>query len=181
MIYVFLANGFEETEAICPVDLMRRAGLDVKTVAIGTERQVCSSRKIVVEADALLSDLPDALPEAVVLPGGMPGAENLKNSEGVRKLVCACAQNGGVVAAICAAPMVLGDLGLLNKKEAICYPGFEKELRGAAVKKRAVVVDGRTVTAIGPGASFEFGLKLVELLKDKKTADKIARDLLPIA
>ena len=180
MVLLFLADGFEEAEAICPLDLMRRAGIDVKTVAVGGEQTVRSTRDIYVKADMTLEEAAGVTPEGVVLPGGMPGAENLRKSRGVAELVLACAEDGGVVAAICAAPMVLGGLGLLKGKNAVCYPGFEDKLTGASVKKRAVVTDGSTVTAIGPGAAYEFGLKLVELFKGKKAADAIARAILPV-
>ena len=179
MIYLFLANGFEEAEAVCPLDMLRRAGLDVKTVSVSGERIVYSSHGVGIEADMSKEEAKE-IPDAVILPGGMPGAENLKNSAFVRETVKKTVEAGGYAAAICAAPMVLGDLGLLSGKQAICYPGFEGELKGAGIKRRAVVVDGRIVTAIGPGAAYEFGLKLVELFKGKKEAEAIARGILPV-
>ena len=179
MVIVFLAEGFEEAEAICPVDILRRAGIEAKTVSITAERRVKSSHGVIIEADAVIGEASGRY-EAVILPGGMPGAKNLDESEAVREAVTRCYEGGGLVAAICAAPMVMGHLGLLEGKQAICYPGFEKELRGAAIKKRAVVADGRVVTAVGPGAAYEFGLKIVELIKGKKEADAIMRAILPV-
>ena len=173
MIYVFLADGFEETEAICPLDILRRAGLEVYTVSVSGRKSVLSSRKIPVEADLLLEELTEKTPEGVVLPGGMPGAKNL-NIPAVRKTVQACADAGGVVGAICAAPFILGEMGLLRGRNATCYPGFENSLEGATYRKEPAVEDGNLVTAIGMGASVRFGLALVRLLKDGETAERIA-------
>lgn len=180
MVLLFLANGFEEAEAVCPLDLLRRAGLEVLTVSVTAEKTVLSSRGVPITADATVNEVSEAVPEAVVLPGGMPGAKNLKNAPGVIDALKRCAQAGGVTAAICAAPIVLAKAGLLEGKQAVCYPGFEGELTGAAIKKRAVVVDGRVVTAIGPGAAFEFGLALVKLLAGAKEAQKIEKAILPV-
>ena len=121
MIYVFLADGFEETEAICPLDILRRAGLEVYTVSVSGRKSVLSSRKIPVEADLLLEELTEKTPEGVVLPGGMPGAKNL-NIPAVRKTVQACADAGGVVGAICAAPLHSGGDGLASVQECHLLP-----------------------------------------------------------
>lgn len=172
MIYVFLANGFEEVEALTPVDILRRAGLEVKTVGVGG-KVVTGSHGIPVTADLEEKDVTTDDMEMVVLPGGMPGTLNLEKSP----IVCAsteyCAKNGLYVAAICAAPSVLGHLGLLEGKNAICFPGFEGELKGASLSEKFVCVDGKTVTAKGMGVAVEFGLTLVSLLVSEDEAQKI--------
>ncbi|MBP3322440.1 MAG: DJ-1/PfpI family protein [Clostridia bacterium] len=174
MIYLFLAPGFEETEAICPLDLMKRGGLDVKTVAVGDTLTVTSTRGITVTADLLLKDLPEDAPEGVILPGGMPGADNL-NIPQVHKHLHACHQKGGLVAAICAAPYVLGEQGLLQGKRAVCYPGFEDRLLGATVENAPTVKDGTLLTAVGMGASVAFGLQIVAHFKGEQEAERIAK------
>lgn len=180
MIALFLADGFEEAEAICPLDLMLRAGLDVRTVSVSDDRTVKGAHGVGIVADMTAAELEDAALEAVVLPGGMPGADNLKRSPAVLDALKRCAASGGITAAICAAPIVLAEAGLSAGKQMICYPGFEKMLTGAAIRKRAVVVDGRTVTGVGPGAAFEFGLTLVRLLAGQAEAERIERAILPV-
>ncbi len=176
-IYLFLAEGFEETEAICPLDILRRAKLNAVTVATGGKLSVCSTRGISIKADMLLEEV-HALPcpQAVVLPGGMPGAENLDIPK-VHEIVSACYENGGIAAAICAAPKILGGMGLLAGKRAVCYPGFEKMLKGAKIENAPVVLDGRILTAVGMGAALDFGLKLVEILTSADQAQQIARSV----
>ncbi|MBQ7921862.1 MAG: DJ-1/PfpI family protein [Clostridia bacterium] len=170
MIYVFLADGFEEIEALTPVDMLRRAGADVKTVCIYPDREdrvVMGSHKIPVTADLTAAEA-DEIPaelEMVILPGGMPGSKNLDESALVDKYLRYAADKGLYTAAICAAPMVLGRRGLLAGKRAVCYPGFEKELKGAVVTESAVEVDGNMITACGMGAAVKFGGALVRLMK----------------
>ena len=172
MIFVFLADGFEESEAICPIDIMKRAELDVVTVSVSDDREVTGAHGITFKADILLSDLPACHPEAVVLPGGMPGTKNLDASEPLRARVRAAYEEGALVCAICAAPMILGKMGLLEGKKATCYPGFEQYLSGATIGGR-VRTDGNVITACGMGAAMEFGLAIVEALKGVAAADKI--------
>ena len=172
---MFLANGFEETEAIAPLDLLRRAGADVKTVAVGTETCVVTgSHGITVTADAheANADFSDA--EMVILPGGLPGAHNLFASEYVKTALLTADKNGGYLAAICAAPYVLGQHGFLRGKKATCYPGFEDKLTGAVKVSDPVAVDGKIITAEAMGAAIPFGLALVTALYGKEAADKIA-------
>ncbi len=174
MIYVFLANGFEEVEALAPVDLLRRAGKQVTLVGIGGE-EIQGAHGITVRAD-----IPDVLfrdpnPEAILLPGGMPGAKNLDASPVVDTAIRVTAKNGGYVCAICAAPYLLGKRGLLKGKKATCYPGFEPELTGATVTGERLVQDDRFVTAMGPGVAVEYGFLLVELLAGKDKADELRR------
>ena len=177
MIYVFLANGFEETEAIAPVDILRRSELDVKTVGIG-EEVVVSSHGIAVipdltEVDFVLSDDIDM----IVLPGGMPGTLNLEKSRTVQDAVDFCVKNDKYIAAICAAPSIIGKKGLLEGKKAVCFPGFEEFLLGAEIPDESVVQDGKIITAKGAGVAVEFGLKLSEILAVAPKANKIRASL----
>lgn len=179
MIYMFLADGFEEIEALCPLDLMLRAELDVKTVSVSETRIVKGAHDIEVFADTILSELdPSVKPEMVILPGGKAGAFTLDANEKVIKYITDTNARGGFVAAICAAPMILGNLGLLEGKEAICYPGFEKYLKGAKISAEKVVQDGNIITAKGMGVSLQFGLKLIEVLKGADIADKIKESVM---
>ncbi len=175
MVYLFLANGFEEVEALCPLDLLRRAGVEVTTVGVGGAEAVQGSHGITV-----LPDIPDTLfrdskPDMVILPGGMPGAANLDASRTVDAALRVTAASGGFLAAICAAPMVLGHRGYLQGKRAVCFPGFEGELTGAEIVNAPVVRDDRVITAIGMGAATAFGLALVEALKGKDAAEALRK------
>lgn len=177
MVYMFLANGFEEVEALCPLDLLRRAGIAVTTVGIGTE-SVTGSHGITVRADIPDTMYRDSKPEMVILPGGMPGTTNLDASHTVEVALRSAARNGAYLAAICAAPMVLGKRGYLEGKRAICFPGFEGELKGAEIAAERVVTDGKVITAAGMGVALDFGLALVAALKDQATADNLRRAVL---
>ncbi len=172
MIYMFLANGFEEVEALCPLDLLRRAGLAVTTVGIGST-EITGSHGITVTADMPDTLYADSRPDMLILPGGMPGSKNLDESRIVDAALKAGARNGAYLAAICAAPMVLGHRGLLAGKEAICYPGFEEELLGAKISEKRVVQDGNVITAAGMGVALEFGLALITVLCGKEKAAAI--------
>lgn len=175
MIYMFLAEGFEEIEALCPLDLMRRAGLSVTTVGIGGE-YITGAHSITVKADITDSDFAAEhcadRAEMIFLPGGMPGTLNLEASQVVCDALRSAAEDKKYVAAICAAPSILGKMGLLLGKEAICYPGFERFLEGATVSDERVVLDGNILTAAGMGAALDMGLKIVELFcgADKASA-----------
>ncbi len=177
MIYLFLANGFEEIEALCPLDLLRRAGLQVTTVGIGSEA-VMGAHGIPVTADIPDTMYRDSAPEMIILPGGMPGAANLDASPVVDAALRAAQKNGAFLAAICAAPMILGKRGYLDGKEAICFPGFEEHLKGASLSQKRVVRDGTVITAAGMGVALEFGLALVEALKGKAAAEALRRAVL---
>ena len=178
MVYMFLANGFEEVEALCPLDLLRRAGISVTTVAIGGNDTVIGSHGIAVQADMPEALYRDAKPEMIILPGGMPGSRNLDESRTVDMALRAAASNNAYLAAICAAPMILGKRGYLQGKRAICFPGFEEHLTGATLADERVVTDGRTITAAGMGVALEFGLALVAALKGQPTADELRRAVL---
>ena len=179
MVYMFLANGFEEIEALCPLDLLRRAGVEVKTVAVGGEAlRVTGSHGITVLADMDEKDFADEAPEMVILPGGMPGSTNLDNSAIVDAAIRAALASDAYLAAICAAPMVLGKRDILQGKRAICFPGFEEYLRGATVAAERVVRDGKIITAAGMGVALDFGLALVAALRGKDAALTLRRAVL---
>ncbi len=173
MIYVFLADGFEETEAITPVDLLRRAKKDVITVGIG-KNNITGSHGITVLTDTTEDKIIlDNNLEMIVLPGGMPGTLNLEANETVQKAIDFCIENNKIIGAICAAPSIPGHKGLLEGKNAVCYPGFEKELKGALIKDVPVVADGNIITSRGAGTAVDFGLKLIEVLDSKALSDSI--------
>ncbi len=161
-IFLFLADGFETVEALAPVDVMRRAGLDVVTVSIMGRKSVVSAQNVTVEADILFEEASFSQASAFVLPGGSVGTDNLSAHEPLRALLKEAAGQGTLIAAICAAPMVLGRTGILQGRKATCYPGCEGELFGALYTAASVEVCGNIITACGPGASFAFGFAIVE-------------------
>ena len=165
MIIVLLAEGFEEIEALTPVDMMRRAGLEVKTVGIGG-KTVVGSHGISVVADAVPDEIDLSKVDFAVFPGGMPGSLNLDASPYTDEVISAVLKNGGRLAAICAAPLVLGRRGLLNGKNATCFPGFEGELQGATVIDADFVTDGNITTGRGMEYSLPFAKELVRLALD---------------
>lgn len=172
MILLFLAEGFEEIEAIGTVDVIRRAGIDIKTVGIGG-REIKGSHGINVTADYDINSLPNKPIDGTILPGGMPGTLNLEKNEKVKELVTYTYNKGLLTAAICAAPSILGHMGFLEGKKATCYPGFEKDLYGAEVTGEPVVVNGNVITGNGPGSAIEFGGEIVSFLLGKEKADEI--------
>ncbi len=177
-VYVFLADGFEDVEALIPVDVLRRGGVEVVTVSISDFPLVQSAHGVNIEADIMFEqgDFTDA--ELIFLPGGMPGASNLFEHKGVCKAVVDQYAAGRKIAAICVAPgVVLGQLGLLEGKKSTCYPGFEKMMDGAKYTADLVTVDGNIITAEGPAAAFPLAYELLAQLTDKKTADQIAEGM----
>ncbi len=176
--YVFLAPGFEESEAIGTIDVLRRAGIRTILVAVNDTLQVTGAHDIVITAEKDIEhiDITDA--DALVLPGGMPGAENLKNNEKLGVMLRKVHAGGGVVAAICAAPMVLGHYGLLQGRRATCYPGFESHLTGATHTDAAVEVDGNVITGKGPAFAYTFGLAISARLQGDSTAREVAAGML---
>jgi 4-methyl-5(b-hydroxyethyl)-thiazole monophosphate biosynthesis len=172
MVVVFLANGFEEIEALATIDVLRRADLDVVTVGVGGET-VTGAHGITVKADRREDDLPSAPWQAVVLPGGIPGTPNLEASDTVQQCIDIAATGGALLCAICAAPSILGHKGLLKGKRAVCYPGYESDLIGAVISEEPVAADGNVITAKGAGVSVEFALRIVEAL----TSSEKAREL----
>lgn len=161
-VYVFLADGFETVEALAPVDVMRRAGLQVTTVSIMGRSNVVSAQNVTVVADLLFEDVVFDDASALVLPGGGVGTDNLSAHEPLRALLVDACSRGLLVAAICAAPMVFGRIGILKGKKATCYPGCESDLFDAEYTAAAVEQDGNIITACGPGASFDFGFAIIE-------------------
>ena len=172
MIPVFLANGFEEIEALATVDILRRAGVEVVTVGVGSKQPI-GAHGIAVSADIAEDELDIMTMEGVVLPGGMPGTLNLEASAVVQQSVAYAVENNLLTAAICAAPSILGHGGYLCGKKATCYPGFEPELIDAVITNEGVVVDGNFVTASGAGVAVDFALTLVRYLVSAEEADAI--------
>lgn len=175
---VILADGFEEIEAIAPVDFLRRAGVRITLAGLENLR-VQSSRNVGVEADILLRDLVE-LPDAVILPGGIPGATNLAKSEEVAELIKRMNETGKIIAAICAAPaVVLARLGILDGKKATCYPGCETDFSKTTVHSaERVVVDGNLITSQGPGTALEFSRAISEKLVGKEMTEKVREKML---
>ncbi|MBR0597504.1 DJ-1 family glyoxalase III [Sinanaerobacter chloroacetimidivorans] len=178
MVYLHLANGFEEIEALTVVDVLRRAGIDVKTVSVSDDRQITGAHEISVLADILYENANYSNCEMIVLPGGMPGTKNLAAHAGLEARIKEFAEDGKWIAAICAAPMILGNLSLLKGKKATIFSGMEEHLIGAEFSKERVVVDGNFVTSRGAGTAMDFSLKLVELLKDEHTAATLRKAML---
>ena len=177
-VYVFMADGTEEVEALTVIDLLRRAKVDVVTVSVMGKKQVVTSHKIGVEADELYGESDYMDGDMIVLPGGMPGTTHLKNHEELRKVLFAYKDAGKYLAAICAAPSVYGANGMLEGKKAICYPGFEEELKGAVVTNEGVVTDGQFITSKGLGTAIDFSLQLITLLVNAETAENIAKGIM---
>ncbi len=173
MVYCFLADGFEEVEALAPVDMLRRAGVDVKTVGVN-KADITGSHNIRVHCDitADMISLNENI-EAIILPGGMSGTKGLDASPIVHAAIDHCVSAGKYVCAICAAPSILGKAGLLKGREAIAFPGFEAELKGAKISDKHVVNDGNFITAKGAGVAIDFGLEIVSALCGKEVSDKI--------
>ena len=170
MIYTFLAEGFEEMEAFAPVDILRRAKIEVKTVGVAGQTVVGASG-IKVQCDLSIDEANENNLDGIILPGGMPGTENLFKNEKVKNIVENCAKENKLIGAICAAPIILGKLGLLKGKKACCYPGCEKELEGAEIVSDRVCAQGNIITGKGPGACIEFSLELLKnILGERKTA-----------
>lgn len=177
-VCIHLAPGFEEIEAVNTIDVIRRAGIKILIVSMTENLYVTGSHEITIKADILFTDVDYSRVNMIILPGGMPGSANLNTHEGLRKQIQEFFHKGKYLAAICAAPMVYGNLGLLESKEAVCYPGFEKYLKGANISDSLVIKSDNIITAKGPGAAIQFGLKIVEILIDKKTADELAMKMI---
>ena len=183
-IYVFLADGFEISEALTTVNMLRRGGVNVKTVSIYDDRIVTSSNRIPVIADMAFGEFkastsfgPCLPSDVMIFPGGMPGSSNLAAFGKLMDIMQQHYAEGGTLAAICAAPSVLGLLNILKGKNATCYPGFEDQLLGANAVSAGVVTDGRITTAKGMGVSIELGLELITLLVNKEASDTIKEQI----
>ena len=177
-VYVFLADGFEDIEGLTVVDLMRRAEIDVTTVSIKDTKEVTTSHAVTLFADKVFAEVDFSDADMMVLPGGMPGTKYLGACKPLTDLLTDFYKKGGKVAAICAAPSVLGQLGFLKGRKATSYPGFGDQLVGAEVVEEAVVVDGNVTTSRGMGTAIDFGLSLIAQLKDEETAEKIAKSII---
>ena len=176
--YLFLATGFEEIEAIATADILRRGDVELVTVSITGERMVEGVHQLPVRADTRFEEVDFMDGDAFILPGGGPGSQMLNRHEALKKLLVCRYEHGKLIAAICAAPMVLGGLGLLEGKKAICYPGMEPTMTGAILTDQSVVTDGIIITGKGPGLVFDFGLTVLATLQGQEIADNVAADLL---
>ncbi len=176
---VVLAPGFEEVEAVIPIDLLRRAGVEVLTAALEDERLVEGSHGLVIQADTTLEKIPEDL-DALVLPGGMPGSAHLAASEGVMELVKDFENRGKILAAICAAPaLVLGKAGVLEGKRFTCYPGLEKKVSSRGIYScEALVTEGNIITSWGMGGAAEFARALIRMLAGEEAADRVLKETL---
>ena len=177
MFYCFLADGFEEIEALATIDILRRADIPVTTVGVDGD-VICGAHDICVTADMLIGDFEfneEAL--GIILPGGMPGVKNLYSDENVREAVSYCQSRDLYLCAICAAPSILGRMGVLKGKKATCFPGFEEELKGAQTTGEKVVVDGKVITAKGAGCAMDFGFTIVSQIRGEEEAKRIAASM----
>jgi 4-methyl-5(b-hydroxyethyl)-thiazole monophosphate biosynthesis len=177
--YIFFADGFEEIEALSSVDVLRRAGMNVVTVSVHDDTLVTGAHGVPVEADALFDELDYADAQWLILPGGMPGATNLRNCEPLCDLLLEHYRKGGYIAAICASPaIVFGPLGLLKDHEAVCYPGMGATLNCRAASDEMVVVSGNVVTGKGPAAASQFALAIVAMTEGVDKAQEVAAGML---
>ncbi|MBN1469226.1 MAG: DJ-1/PfpI family protein [Fusobacteriaceae bacterium] len=177
-IAIHLATGFEETEAITVIDLLRRAGLNATTISITGEKTVTGSHKISVIADKLYEEINYEEYDMIVLPGGIPGTTNLDEHLELKKRIIEFDLDEKWLGAICAAPLVLGKIGLLEDKEAICYPGFENMLLNAKISEKTTVVAHNIITSKGLGTAIEFGLAIIENLISKEKAEEIKKSIM---
>ncbi len=176
MVYMLLGTGFEETEAIAPLDLLRRAGIEVKTVGLNGPI-ITGSHGIGVVADLVIQELDVSDCEMIVLPGGLGGVASIRACEKAMQAIRQVWEAGKFAAAICAGPTVLADLGITDGKNATCYPGCEEGMGNAHMEKAAAVTDGKLITGTSAGCAIPFGLKLIEALKGKEEADRIAAQI----
>ena len=174
---IFLTDGFEETEAVVPLDILRRGGMDVKTVSLNGSDWVTGSHGIAVKADLRFVDAAAEKCGVLIMPGG-PGTANYEKDGGFIGLLRSAAANGKLICAVCAAPSVLGRLGLLKGRTAVCYPGYEKELAGAEIGTRGVEKDGGFITSRGPGTAAEFGFAILEECRGKEQAESVRKAML---
>lgn len=176
-VYVFLADGFEEIEGLTVVDILRRAGADTVTVSISKDKMVEGSHRIRTEADQLFEETDFSDADLLVLPGGMPGTLHLLEHEGLAKVLREADEKKTGIGAICAAPRVLGSLGFLKGRRAVCYPGVEEHLTGAEVCTDPVVTDGHITTSRGMGTAIDFALELTARLFGREKADQMAESI----
>ena len=177
-VYAFLATGFEEVEALAPVDVLRRGGVDIQTVSITGQREVEGAHGVTILADLLLDECPFDDADLLMLPGGMPGAQHLDSCLPLQQALVQHHRKGRLVAAICAAPMVLGHLGLLQGRRATCYPGFQSHLTGAEYTAELVTVEDNIITGEGPAASLPYAYTLLATLTNDATANQVAEGMM---
>ena len=177
-VYIFLADGFEELEALAPLDILRRAGFEVETVSISDEIEVVGSHGLRVLCDSTIDLISPENAELLILPGGMPGSDNLAASEELANILIKHNKEGKWLAAICAAPYVLGELHILEGKQATCYPGYESKLLGAEHLNQSVVISQNVITGNGAGAAVKFAFKIVAQLKGQRVADFLAEKMM---
>ncbi len=177
-VAVLLADGFEEIEALTVVDILRRASIYVDTVSVTEEPYVSGAHGIKVQTEDLFDEVNFVKFDMIVLPGGQPGTSNLFDHQGVKRTIKDFVLTGKYVAAICAAPGILGRMGLLKDRRAVCYPSVEDKMDGAKLEKIPVVQDGNIITSRGMGTAIDFALKLTEILADKEKADEIAKSII---
>ncbi len=177
-IAVPLAEGFEEIEAVSIIDVLRRAGLEVTVVSVSGNREVNGSHNIKIIADKLFEEVNFEETDMIVLPGGLPGATNLNEHAGLRNVILEFDKSKKALGAICAAPLVLGGIGILQNKNATCYPGFENQLEGATSTGKDVELTNNIVTGKGAGVAIKFALKIVESFKGKAFADELATKMI---
>lgn len=176
LVYAFLVDGFEEIEALAVVDLLRRAEIEIEMISVTDKKEVTGSHNITIQTDKLYSEVNIEKADLLFLPGG-PGTPNLQKHEGLIQALKQFNDNGKRIAAICAAPSILGELGMLNGKKATCFPGYEDKLIGAELVRDKAITDGNITTARGMGTSIELGLELIRLLDSKEKADDIAETI----
>ena len=177
-VAVFLAKGFEETEAVATIDVLRRAGIEVITVSVSENVKVESTHSMTICADLLFEEVDFSQTDMIVLPGGMPGTLNLDKHDGLKSEILDFNEKGKYIAAICAAPLILGKLGILDGREATCFPGYENNLIGAKLSTKGVVVDNNIITGCAVACVFDFALKLVKILAGQDVADAVAEKML---
>jgi len=177
-LYIQLAEGFEETEAVTIIDVLRRAELNVISVSITGNRMVKGSHNIEIKADILFEEVDFTTGEMIILPGGMPGSKNLNEHEGLKNQIIDYQKHGKYLAAICAAPIVFGNLGILKGKKVVCYPGYESHLVGAEVRSNPYIVDNNIITGRGVGAALQFSLEIVRILKGEESAIQLRKAML---
>jgi 4-methyl-5(b-hydroxyethyl)-thiazole monophosphate biosynthesis len=175
---IFLGTGYEEVEMLTVVDMLRRADISIDMVSITGAREVTSSHKVTITADKLLEEVDFSAADMLILPGGIPGTPNLRSCETLCRQLKTFATNGKWVAAVCAAPTILGELEILKGKKATCYPSFSDKLATGDYVKQPVVVDGHVITSRGMGTCIEFAGAIIEALKDKATADAVKQAII---
>ncbi len=178
MIYIMLADGFEEIEALAVVDILRRGGLDVQTVSVIDNDYATGSHNITVKTDIKLSDFDYTNCDFIILPGGMPGTINLQKNKRLEKILIEAYKDKKYIAAICAAPIICGELGFLKGKQATCYPSYETHLKGAILSNERVCISDNVITSRGAGTAHDFAFAILSILKDKNTADRTREAML---